>query len=64
VQHDTTPRITRITNPDGTPCVRVLLSDHQIAAEPYADEHDWLIEQAITDRWNFPIPHCAEGDNQ
>jgi len=62
VQHDTTARITRFTDPDGTPCVRVLLSKHQPAAEPFADEYDWLIEQAITDRWYVPIVYCwAEG---
>jgi len=64
MQHDNTPRVTRFTDPGGTPCVRGLLPDHQTTAEPYADEHDWLIEQAITDRWNFSIPHCAEGDDQ
>jgi len=65
MQHDTTPRIARFTDPDGTPCVGIPLSKHQPAAEPYADEYDWLMEQTITDRWYFPIAYCwAEGEDR
>jgi len=57
MQHDTTPRITRFTDPDGTPCVRVLLSDHQTTAELYAEDYEWLIEQGVTGRWRFVTPN-------
>jgi len=56
-QHDSTPHITRFTDPDGTPCVRVLLSDHISTAELYAEDYDRLIEQGVTDRWQAAVPN-------
>jgi len=44
--------------------VRVLLSKHQTATEPYADEYDWLMEQGITDRWDAMTPDWIEGEDQ
>jgi len=57
MQHDTTPRITRFTDPDGTPCVRVLLSDHISTVELYAEDYDWLMAQGVTSSWQAAVPN-------
>jgi len=57
MQHDNTPRVTRFTDPDGTPCVRVLLSDHTSTAELYAEDYDRLIEQGVTSSWQAAVPN-------
>lgn len=44
-------------DPDGTPCVRVPLSNGKHFAELYADDYAALIARGITGNWQHTIPN-------
>src|SRR5690606_29589276 len=44
-------------DPDGTPCVRVPLSDGRHFAELYAEDYANLIDRGITGYWQHNIPN-------
>lgn len=54
-------RITRhpipFNDPDGTPCVRVPLSDGRHFAELYADDYAGLLTQGVTGNWQYAVPN-------
>lgn len=44
-------------DPDGTPCVRIPLSDGRNFAELYADDYQALLERGITGNWQHNVPN-------
>ena len=44
-------------DPDGTPCVRVPLSDGYSFAELYAEDYDKLLDRKVSGNWQHNVPN-------
>jgi len=60
----TTRRPIYFTDPDGTPCVRVPLSNGRDHAELLADDYAALIARGVTGNWQHNIPNRISRDGR